>query len=329
MTVSATTAKECGVKLGNIELITGITAMVLLAGTCSPVNKDDPADVPVVTDTLEEPFGTVRITLDGSGSTASFLGRINNGPTPPNIIWEEVDAAGDCRLYKCVIPFCDGGCGSAGACVADDSCRPYPQGIDAGTMTVTGLKTTDGETGFSLEPLLDNYQLIGVTLQFPPADEGATVTISATGGEDVPAFAMSVKAIRPLVLLNDSITWESGQDIDLRWESATDPSQSTIHYVVDMAYHGGNIGKIEGTCPDNGAFTIPATLLDQLQSFGVFGFPKIEVTRRATGVNASVKTKVIMESKVIVLFGISGYYSCEEDGHCPDGMTCGEGFLCE
>ena len=195
-------------------------------------------------------------------------------------------------------------------------------------MTVTGLKTTDGVTSFTIDPLSNNYRLIGLTLQFPPAQEGGLITVSAAGGGTVPAFEMSVKAIKPLVVLNDSIPCGDGQDINLRWEVASDPSQSTIHYLVDVSHHGGIKGKIEGTCPDNGAFTIPATLLDQLKSFGIFGYPKIEVTRQASGINATVKAKIVMESKVTLLLSIPGYYSCMDDTECPNGMTCGDGFLC-
>ena len=315
-------------KLG---VVAGIAAMAVLAGTCRLVNQEDPADdKPVVTDTLKESFGAVTITLDDYTSVTSFLGRINDGPTPSNLVWEEIDAAGDCKLYKPVVPFCSEGCGSSGACVADDSCQPYPKGVSVGTMTVTGLKTSNGTSSFTVDPLSNNYQLIGVNLQFPPAEEGELITISAAGGEAVPAFEMSVKAIKPLVLLNDSIPCGDGQDIDLRWETPADPSQSIIHYLVDVSHHGGIKGKIEGTCPDNGSFTIPATLLDQLKSYGVFGYPKIEVTRRATGINATVKAKVVMESKVTMILSIPGIYSCMDDNDCPNGMTCGgEGFLCE
>ncbi|MBN1759979.1 MAG: hypothetical protein JW863_16755 [Chitinispirillaceae bacterium] len=307
----------------------GIAGVVLLAGTCRLVDQEEPTDdTTVVTDTLKESFGAVTITLDDVTSLSSLLGRINDGPTPSNLVWEEADAVGGCKLYKRRIPVCMDGCGSTSACVEDDSCQPYPKGINVGTMTVTGLKTVDGATSFTVDPLSNNYQLIGITLQYPPADEGDLITISAAGSGTVPPFSMSARGIKPLKLLNESIPCGDGQDINLKWEPPADPSQSVIHYFVDLSHHGGIKGKIEGTCPDNGSFTIPATLLDRLKSYGVFGYPKIEVTRMATGINATVKVKLIIESKVTMLLDIPGIYSCMEASECPDGLTCGEGFLC-
>ena len=308
----------------------GIAGVVLLAGTCRLVDQDDPTDdpPPVVTDTLKESFGAVTITLDDLDSSSFFLGRINDGPTPPIYVWEEVDAVGGCKLYKRRIPVCPDGCGNRGACVEDDSCQPYSKGINVGTMTVTGLKMTDGATSFTADPLSNNYQLIGDTLQYPPSGEGDLITVSAAGSGTVPPFSMSVRGIKPLKLLNESIPCGDGQDINLKWEPPADPSQSVIHYFVDLSHHGGLKGKIEGTCPDNGSFTIPATLLDRLKSYGVFGYPNIQVTRMATGINATVKAKVIIESKVTMPLNIPGIYSCMEESECPDGMTCGEGFLC-
>jgi hypothetical protein len=308
----------------------GIVGVVVLAATCRLVESDDPKDdPPVVMDTLTESYGAVTISLSTLYGSTAFLGRINDGPTPSNLVWEEVDAVGGCRLLQPRVPVCSDPCGSSAACVDDDNCQPYAKGLNVGTLTVTGLKISDGATSFTVDPIANNYQMIGMTLQYPPAAEGDLVTITAAGKDDIAKFSMSVRAIKPLKILNTEILCPDGEDINLKWEAPADPSQSFIHYLIDISYHGGTKAKIEGTCADNGAFTIPAKLLDHLKNFGISGFPKIEITRKAIGSNADMKARLVMESKVTMMLTIPGYYSCNNDNECPNGMKCGEAFLCE
>ncbi len=316
-------------------ILGGIVGVVALAATCRLVNPDDPDDPkdnpPVVMDTLDEYYGTFSISMDESDGTTAFLGGIKDGPTPSNLVWEVIDAVGGCQLLKPRTPYCEGGCGSGNVCVDDGDCQANPTAISVGTLAFEGAKTTGGATSFTIEPIGSKfyYQLIGSTLQYPPAAEGAIVTLTASGIDAVQKFSIAIKAIKPLKILNEEIPCADGEDINLKWEAPADPSQSFIHYLIDISYHGGTKAKIEGTCADNGAFTIPAKLLDHLKNFGISGFPKIEITRKTIGSNAEMKARLVMESKVTMMLSIPGYYSCNNDDECPNGMTCGGAFLCE
>jgi hypothetical protein len=242
------------------------------------------------------------------------------------MIFEEIASAGCSRLYKRLFPFCNQDCGGLAACVKDDSCQPYPSAVDIGTVTISGLTTNDGKTSFSMDPINSNYQF--TSLAFPPCNEGDAVTLSSTGGSSVSAFTLSVKGISPLTLLNDTIKMIDGQPINLQWTPPTVTGISTIYVLIDISYHGGTKAKIECNCDDNGSLTIPATLLDNLKTFGISGYPKLEISRQAISTDTSAKAKIVIESKVVKIVYIPGIISCGSDSGCPAGQTCGADQRC-
>jgi hypothetical protein len=92
---------------------------------------------------------------------ASFLGKIFDGTTPAQIVWEEKAREGDCWLSEPRVPFCETPCGGSAVCVEDDVCHPYPTAISVGTVTLSGVQTTDGRSEFSMDPIASSYQPTG------------------------------------------------------------------------------------------------------------------------------------------------------------------------
>jgi hypothetical protein len=99
--------------------------------------------------------------------------------------------------------------------------------------------------------------------------------------------------------------------------------------MIDVSYHGTSKGKIESYCEDNGSLTVAASLLDKLKSYGISGLPKIEIYRRSVGgYNADANTKLVFESKIMRYLSIPGVISCDGNGNCPNGQTCGPDQRC-
>jgi hypothetical protein len=140
-------------------------------------------------------FGAFKIILREDGKTASFLGKIYDGPQPINTLWDEKLVAGCLKVVAPRLPFCAQPCGSGFACVADDSCQAYPTAIHAGAVEVRGLITNKGTGPFSISPLNNLYQAVG--LAYPPFHEGDTVHISAAGSEFSPSFALEALGFAP------------------------------------------------------------------------------------------------------------------------------------
>jgi hypothetical protein len=307
-------------------LIGAIGVFFLLAGICdkqNPVDENPPDSKPS--------FGAFQISLVPPEGTmpgmTSLSGRVNDGPTPSTIIWEEQASSGYCKLLTPRVPFCSEPCLAGVACVEDDSCQPYPSALTAGTVTVNGAITKDGATSFTMDPINGTYQPVGIVLSYPPFSEGAAVTITAAGAT-APAINLTGKGIVPLEILNDSIVLEDNKPVTVQWTPPTIAGISTISIMVDISHHGGTKGKIEVECPDNGSVIIPATLIDQLKALGYFGFPKMEITRRAVTRDTGSNVELVIESKVTKYLHIPGLISCDEDDDCPEGQTC-EYFRCK
>lgn len=310
------------VKLKKTILAVGILTAFIAFELC---NNDNGAKPEVQTPPAQT-FGAFQVTLEEKGGYTSVLGRMYDGPYPPSWFFEEIAASGSCRLYKRIFPFCDPGCGGSGVCVKDDSCQPYPSALDIGTVTVSGFRTNDGKTSFSMDPLNKNYQYTSIA--FPPCNEGDVITLSAAGSSSMSGFTLNIKGISPLTLLNDTINLIDGQPIDLRWTPPTVTGISTIFVLIDVSFHGGTKAKIECDVADNGSLTIPAALLDNLKTFGIAGYPKLEISRLATSTDTSAKVKIVIESKVAKTLYIPGLKYCSGNGECPEGQTC-ESNICK
>jgi hypothetical protein len=285
----------------------------------------DPADGSTGDETAHGTFllSLVAPLATNPGFTA-VLGKVYDGPFPYGVIWEDHTGSGLCRLYVPRIPFCDPPCMmSEEVCVEDDSCARYPTPIGVGTVQVEGMVAS-----FSMDPLNSVYQITGVTLPYPPFSEGDDITFAASGDSSVAAFTMTAKGISPLTVLNETILVD-GSPLTLQWVPPNNPALSTISVMFDVSYHGGTKGKVEFEAPDTGSVVVPGELLDQLINLGTSGFPKVEITRRATGITTPpVPVTLIVQSRVTRFLSIPGVISCMGDSDCPEGMTCGNDFKC-
>ena len=203
----------------------------------------------------------------------SVLGKVTDGPTPALIQWVLDTTEGPCKLLKPKVPFCDPGCGGSAACVDDNECQSYPTAKDVGTVAVKGVKTDQGATEFSMEPVVHNYQVpAGVNCPYPAFAEGAALSMTSGGGAYAP-FTITAKGIKPFDSTNGTITLEPGKPVTLTWDAAGVAGISTVYVKLDISHHGGTKGMIECDAPDTGSLTLSASLLGKLTALGWPGSP--------------------------------------------------------
>ena len=270
-----------------------------------------------------------------TGSAPAYtlvIGKVNDGPTPEQIVWEQNTVDGDCRLLKPRVPYCETSCTGGAVCVEDDTCQNYPTAQSVGTVQVTGLRTKAGDTEFSMDVVANSYQPSGdLEIQYPPCDEGADITFAASGSDFTPGFTLQAKGIISLELLNGKITLEKGKGLTLTWTPPGVSGISIIHVKLDISHHGGTKGKIECDAVDTGSLSLSSVLLDKLLNLGVAGYPSIVVTRRSTGsaTIAAGLVDLVVGSGVEKPVEIPGVVSCHGDEGCPSGEKCQPNATCK
>ncbi|MFO0631562.1 MAG: hypothetical protein U0168_01790 [Nannocystaceae bacterium] len=266
---------------------------------------------------------------DDDGGTTTMIGKVYDGPTPATLVWEVASETGDCRLSKPRVPFCSTPCGGSAACVEDEVCQPYPTARSAGTVTVTGVATGEGDTQFTMMPIAENYQPT-VALAYPAFAEGDAIGLSAEGDETAP-FEIAGVGIAQLQLDGDAFPLDAASDLVLTWTAAQAGAASSVHVKLDISHHGGTKGMIECDVDDVGTVTIPAALVSELLDLGVAGFPTVIVTRSTVGSTTipAGRIDLVVSSSIERTVTVAGVTSCTEDAECPDGQTCQSDLTCK
>lgn len=293
-----------------------------------------PGDPSILAGTFQVRLVAPVPAMDGQPETpgyAAVLGKVYDGPTPSQIVWEKGTKDGDCQLLTPRVPFCSTPCGGSAVCVEDETCQPYPTAHSAGKVTAKGLKTESGATEFSMDPVASSYQTpAGVKLLYPPFAEGDAITFEASG-DHFSAFSVASKGITPLNLTNASITLEPDQPLMLTWTPPGQAGISTIHVKLDISHHGGTKGVLECEAADTGSLTLSAAILTELVNLGVAGFPTVVVTRKAVGSTtiSPGRVELVIASDVERAVQIPGVTSCTDDTQCPNGQTCQSDLTCK
>lgn len=264
------------------------------------------------------------------GATPGFtdlLGKLYDGPVPASTVWESDTEESGCVLRIPRVPFCEPGCGAGAVCVEDDQCLKSPAQLSAGTVTIEGVKTADGKTTLTVEPIRKNYLSSG--LPYPAFEEGDAIKLVAAGA-DIEPFTIEGTGIAPLEMKSQGpYVLESGKPLALSWTAARSTG-SRIQVKLDISHHGGSKGQIECDVDDDGALTIPAALVTKLKDLGVAGFPTVMVTRSQRSSAATARGRVDLRIYSYVEQGIEipGLVSCSEDGDCSGGKTCQDDKTC-
>lgn len=260
----------------------------------------------------------------------SVFGKVYDGPTPLGVVYEVAASDGDCRLVVPRVPNCLTACGGGALCVEEDTCQSYPTAHPLGTVTVSGIVTSDGARTFPLAMVANNYQpAAAIDLPLPAFSQGDPITVSATGGDFAP-FTLTSTGIDALELTSDDIALAADSDLPLTWVAASPSSADVIAVKLDISHHGGTKGIIECETDDDGALAISASLVGKLLDLGVAGLPTIIVTRRATG-SVTIepgRVDLVVASVVERAVVVPGVISCTDTSQCPDDTTCQDDLTC-
>jgi hypothetical protein len=312
-----------------------IAALVVLG--CDDAKDREPSAAPdAAFSGSDQVVGTFNLSLlapsdaDPDGHT-SLVGKVYDGPSPAQLVWEVAEEDEECQLLTPHAPFCPERCGASAACVEDGVCQNYPKALNAGTVSVFGVRTTAGDTEFTLEPIANTYQpRAAIKLPFPAFDEGARIRLKARGGELAP-FELEARGIAPLELTTNSFVLTRDAPFDLTWNAAAQPAVSRIRVKLDISHHGGSKGMIVCELDDDGAAQLSAAIITQLIDLGAAGFPSVILTRessRSTGTRVG-RVALTIDSKVERYVTLEGLDSCTGNADCPSGKTCQSDLTCQ
>jgi hypothetical protein len=161
------------------------------------------------------------------------------------------------------------------------------------------------------------------TLPNPPCDEGADVRATTD------SLTLESTCIAQLELTLDATPEvRAGEGLTMSWAAAGIPDISRVHLVLDVAHHGGKKGEIVCDVPDTGSFEIPESLVTELVSLGLAGFPTIVVTRLAGALGTVESDVAFTIASPIERLVNTGVTSCTDDTECPMGTTCRVELTC-
>lgn len=286
--------------------------------------------------------GTINVKLvSGNAATSSdaystLSALIYPSPFPASPITTSDDMNG-CQLWVPQSVTCSPGCATGSICTGNNQCTAKPAGKDVGEFQVTGLKTSDGATTFTVDAGVGSNFYMSATLPYPPCDEGATIAVQTD------AFSVSGKCIVPLALKGpDPIPLVDADkkpvDGAVSWTAPGQTGISRIQILVEISHHGGGGSKGQIYCdvPDTGSFTIPQKLVADLIALGTAGYPTVVVTRVATASASADPNVQLVVSSAVERSVDTGVISCGGGDSdtvpvvCPTGQACASPpYICQ
>jgi hypothetical protein len=125
---------------------------------------------------------------------------------------------------------------------------------------------------------------------------------------------------------------QPGRSLDVRWQPPVGaaPEGQRALVSLDFTHHAGLRGMISCVTADDGALTIPASLVTGLHALGMAGFPALFVTRSVTRTREVGGHRMTFEvkSEKEIYVEIPGLRSCRTPEECPAGERCRDDFTC-
>ena len=276
----------------------------------------------------EDRVGTIEVFAEDADVTdyTKLYGQISDGVNP-TAVPEVLNEDGRCILYGPRNPFCDPGCAGGEVCSLDGVCKAAPQKQSAGTITVTGMAV---DISLAAKAIINEYST-QFEDPFPGFSEDAALTLSAEG-DVIEGFALTAGGVGLLTSDMASLHVESGSPAAVTWNAPDTLEEGDhVHIKLNVNTHGALAGWIECAVSDTGSFDIPDSLITEMMTLGLSGFPELVVSRR----NADHTTiaegcvEFIVKAQIKVPVDIPGLKSCSSSDDCDAGETCSTELVCE
>ncbi len=244
-----------------------VLPLPLLLLACSPRSGDTPVQV----DTGGAPeacdrYNTLGVfTVEYHEEYAGFSGMFVDGPSPWTL--DELIDGGDCKLYGWQqVPACEPPCEGTDVCGFGDECHPWPGNLPVGTVELAGTSPE-----LSLEPTEWGSYYYSEPWPAPYA-AGDSLTLSASGSDEVEPFSMSLQAAAPLDADLPAVTMRPGEPLRVSWEPAGGASSTRMLASLSIDHHASTPGYALCEVPDAwGSFTVSADIVDGLFEAGSTG----------------------------------------------------------
>jgi hypothetical protein len=204
-----------------------------------------------------------------------FQAEVATGPVPD--VFQVLATQNTCLLREEPAVTCTPACPGGSTCVPGNQCDPEPNWVSVGTVTLGGLGAP-----VEIDPmgtsLMTSYDQILSNVPYPPAAQGALITLQTAGGDYAP-FALMGRGIPPLQLTVPDFVVTRGQPLTVTWTTPDQPGAARIQIDLAIGPSAAPHGQIKCNFPDSGEAQIPASLINQLFDLGVGDSAELDVAR--------------------------------------------------
>ncbi len=322
-------------------LLSLILAAVLLSGCPAPppdhtktaiddsggtTSGLDPATVPLTGPCASDvDYGGIDLTADSEASEVA--GSVADGVVPSTVL-ELLVAEGDCEVLRRNNPYCDPTCDPGETCDFDGTCVPYPANQDLGTLTLDGLLAP-----VEMEPVFPGNTYFNTSLPNPAYTVGSVLTLRMPGGVYGPAELHGV-GVEPLDMTGAAWVIDGGVDFEVTWPPPTGAGvRSEVAVQISIDQHGVSPSSLRCVFVDDGAGTVPGSIIQALEDVGVTGFPTASIERRTVdhvAIGAGCMDFRVTAPRTITSIDVEGHTPCMSDADCPEELDCNEELqICE
>jgi hypothetical protein len=261
--------------------------------------------------------GVGRFSVEKQADFGVVQGTVADGVVPASIP-ELISDDGTCQILKRKNLFCTPACVGAETCGEAGTCIPYPLQISVGTVSITGLTKPT-----TMEPQVPGNTYFAPDADNPPFTPGSPIALSAAGdpGKVAPFGLISI-GTEPLVA-NPDWAIAQGQALTMTWTAGSIP-EAKIAVELRIDQHGTSPLSLMCSFDDTGSATVPSTIIDQLITAGVTGFPNGRIIRRVVD-KVDIEygcVELVAGSPIIANVDVVGFTPCKNTQQCPPGQTC-------
>lgn len=257
-----------------------------------------------------------RFTFEAQSDFGVVQGSVSSGVVPSAVPDVVVDS-GDCRLNKRRTLTCLPACVAGETCGEGGECIPFPEPVGVGRVDVTGLTKSTSMAGQA-----PSFLYFAPGADNPPYVPLSEITLSASGGATPPFHLFGVGS-EPLTA---SPTWvlQENEDFEITWPASDAGAGTTVFVEVTVDQHGASPLSLSCEFADTGNAVVPASMIDQLLTAGISGFPNGRITRRTVDhvdVNLGC-IELAVGSPRSASIVVAGHTPCDGPGDCPVGQHC-------